>query len=260
VITATIRIEISTNLAQNTTSDMSVFQEPEVLLSLKDAIARALGVPVDMVYIESVAWMNNGVIMSTVQILNATGGRRLQSSNNYNIKYKVVDPPAELLALRSEEFASRVEASTAVLGAAALAVSAATGAVISTNDIVVQSVEMAVAAPAAAQAAPQSGSLPIAAIAGGAGGGFVLIGAAIAVAMTIYYKQKRRRAAAARTAAAVQQAPLAETSFKADQIMVVNPMGAGSAPQFVMQNKNFSFAYSSRDLESAFTPRQARRV
>jgi hypothetical protein len=260
VITATIRIEISTNLAQNNTSDMSVFQEPEVLTSLKDAIARALGVPVDMVRIESIAWMNNGVIMSTVQIVNATGGRRLQSGNNYDIKYKVVDPPAELLALRPEEFASRVEASTAVLSAAATAVSAATGAAINANDIVVQSVEMAVAAPAAAQAAPQSSSLPIAAIAGGAGGGFVLIGAAIAVAMTIYYKQKRRRVAAARTAAPVQQAPLAETTFKADQIMVVNPMGAAAAPQFVMQNKNFSFAYSSRDLETAFTPRQARRV
>jgi hypothetical protein len=259
VITATIRIEISTNLVQNTTSDLSVFQEPEVLTSLKDAIARALGVPVDMVYIESVAWMNNGVIMSTVQILNATGGRRLQSGDNYDIKYKVVDPPAELLALRPEEFASRVEASTAVLSAAATAVSAVTGAAISANDIVVQSVEMAVAAPAAAQAASQSSSLPIAAIAGGAGGGFVLIGAAVAVAMTIYYRQKRRRLAA-RTAAPVQQAPLAETTFKADQIMVVNPMGVGAAPQFVMQNKNFSFAYSSRDLESAFTPRQARRV
>jgi hypothetical protein len=263
VISATIRIEISTSLTQNTTSDMSVFQEPEVLMSLKDAIARALGVPVDMVRIESVAWINNGVVMSTVQILNATGGRRLQSGDNYDIKYKVVDPPAELLALRPEEFASRVEASTAVLSAAATAVSAVTGAAISANDIVVQSVEMAVAAPAAAQAAPQSSSLPIAAIAGGAGGGFVLIGAAIAVAMTIYHKQKHRSQAAARTATAVQQqAPLAETTFKADRIMVVNPManGPGSTPQFVMQNKNFSFAYSARDLETAFTPRQARRV
>jgi uncharacterized protein HemX len=138
-----------------------------------------------------------------------------------------------------------------------------TGAAISANDIVVQSVEMAVATPAAAQVAPQTNSLPIAAIAGGAGGGFVLIGAAIAVAMTIYHKQKRRRVSAARTAAPVQQqAPLAETTFKADRIMVVNPManGPNAAPQFVMQNKNFSFAYSSRDLETAFTPRQARRV
>ncbi len=233
-------------------------------MSLKDAIARALGISVDMVEIESVAWIDNGVVMSTVQIRNETGGRLLQAADNYDIKYKVVNPPAELLALPPEEFATRVEASTAVLGAAAAAVSAATGVQVGASDIGIQSTEMAMVLPPRQDAAAQANSLPIAAIAGGAGGGFVLIGAAIAVGFVVYHKKKRAPAqVTSRVAPAVHAAHLpAETTFKADRIMVVNPMGGGPGGEqrFVVQNKNFSFAYSSRDLESAFTPRQARRV
>jgi hypothetical protein len=249
---------------QNTTSDLSVFQEPAVLMSLKDAIARALGVPVDMVVIESVAWVDNGVVMSTVQIYNMTsGGRRLQTADGFDIKYKVVNPPEELIRLAPEDFATKVEASTSVLSAAAGAVSAAMGVQVTANDIAVQSTEMAMLTP---QTAPgsnnQATSLPMGTIVGGAGGGLVVLGSIVGIAVAMYYKKKRiSKVNPAKTVLPSVVSFPAENNFRTDRISIINPLRPGVDPEqtFVVHNKNFSMGYSSKDIEAAFKPRQARR-
>jgi hypothetical protein len=258
VITATIRIEINANLIQNTTSDLSVFEEPSVLLSLTDAIARALGVPIEMVIIESVGWVDNGVIVSTVQLRNTSGGRRLQAVDGFDIKYKVVNPPEELLSLPPEQFATKVEASTAVLSAAASAVSAATGVQVNANDIVVQSTEMAMLSPPSVQSQQAASKVPIGALAGGIGGGLVLIGSIVGIAVAVYYKKRAKTVKPLGRKISFSPArPMEE--FKPDRVVVTNPMTGGSEPQFAVQNKNFSYSYSQKDIETAFTPRQARR-
>jgi hypothetical protein len=263
VITATIRIEISTNLVQNSTSDLTIFQEPAVLMSLKDAIARALGIPVDMVVIESVAWIDNGVVMSTVQIVNTTmGGRRLQAVDGFDIKYKVVNPPEELLSLPPEQFATRVEASTAVLAAAANAVSAATGVQVTANDIAVQSTEMAMLTPQTQASSNQASSLPIGAIAGGAGGGLVVLGSVVGIAVAMYYKKKRAlKVNPVKAVLPTIATPVPENNFVVDRVTVMNPLrpGGGSEQKYIVHNKNFNITYSSKDIEAAFKPRQARR-
>jgi hypothetical protein len=258
VITATVRIEISANLLQNKTSDLSVFQEPTVMLTLTEAIARALGVPIEMVVIESVAWVDNGVIMSTVHLRDTRSGRRLQGGDGFDIKYKVVNPPEELLNLPPEQFATKVEASTAVLSAAASAVSAATGVQVNANNIVVQSTQMAMLSPPSQEGLQAPSKVPIGALAGGIGGGLVVIGSIVGIAVAVYYKKQVKKVAPVGRKSTFSSVQPTE-DFKPDRVVVANPMTNGSDAQFAVQNKNFSYSYSQKDIEAAFKPRQARR-
>jgi hypothetical protein len=258
VITATVRIEISANLLQNKTSDLSVFQEPTVMLTLTEAIARALGVPIEMIVIESVAWVDNGVIMSTVHLRDTSGGRRLQGGDGFDIKYKVVNPPQELLNLPPEQFATKVEASAAVLSAAASAVSAVTGVQVNANNIVVQSTEMAMLSPPSQEGLQASSKVPIGALAGGIGGGLVVIGSIVGIAVAVYYKKRATTVKPVGRKITFSSVQPTE-DFKPDRVVIANPMTNGAAAQFAVQNKNFSYSYSQKDIEAAFKPRQARR-
>jgi hypothetical protein len=263
VITATVTIRINTDLTQNTSSNMTAFEDPVVLFNLRDAISKALGVPVELIVIESVTWMNDGNVMSTVRLYNTTAagaGRRLGAVDNYDIKYKVINPPESLIALPPEQLASKIETSSVVMAAAANAISAATGVEITQNNIQVQSTEMAVLRPVVETEnnSATSSKLPSGAIIGGAGAGVLVIGGALVAAAITYNKKKRARKVKSLKTTAV---PQKQGNVVEIERVIINPLqpGIDTEHPFMIQNRHFSQQMSIRDMDAVFGPRQARR-
>jgi hypothetical protein len=169
-----------------------------------------------------------------------------------------VNPPQELLNLPPEQFATKVEASAAVLSAAASAVSAVTGVQVNANNIVVQSTEMAMLSPPSQEGLQAPSKVPIGALAGGIGGGLVVIGSIVGIAVAVYYKKRATTVKPVGRKITFSSVQPTE-DFKPDRVVIANPMTNGGAAQFAVQNKNFSYSYSQKDIEAAFKPRQARR-
>jgi len=242
---------------------MTAFEDPVVLFNLRDAISKALGVPVELIVIESVTWINDGNVMSTVRLYNTTAagaGRRLGAVDNYDIKYKVVNPPEALIALPPEQLASKIETSTVMMVAAANAISAATGVEITQSNIQVQSTEMAVLRPAVETQnnGAAANKLPSGAIIGGAGGGVLVIGGALVAAAVTYNKKKRARKVKSLKTTAL---PQKQGSVVEIERVIINPLqpGIDTEHPFMIQNKHFSQQMSIRDMDAVFGPRQARR-
>jgi hypothetical protein len=139
-VSASITIEVRLDTIP-VMSDLSIFKDETMLLSLKEAIAKVLNVAVDTIVIESLSWVENGNIKSIVSLLNSTvvGGRLLQAVNSLNINYKVINATEDLMGLSAENYAVLIGSSSEIVKAAASVVSLATGVEVLQDAITVQS-------------------------------------------------------------------------------------------------------------------------
>jgi hypothetical protein len=242
-ISATITIEIKAEVLGNSTRDLSVFEDKTVLLTLRESIAKALNVAVDMVVIESLSWIENGNIKSVVHLDNSTGARRLQDVSSLNIKYKVVNAPEGLMSLSSEEFATMVESSSNISVAAATVVSIAAGMAVGVDSIGVQSTEMSALQVNSAQSIEgvssdgQSYSMI----------GGIVAGAAFVVGVSAFMIVKKRRTTRNKL---VKKGDI-ESDGTMDRVSVVNPV--------LGESVNIANNYSNRALNNSFSPQQPRR-
>jgi hypothetical protein len=255
VISAKITIEIKTNMTfTNTTTNMTVLEDPQVVYSLRDAISKALGVPVDLIVIEEIQFVKDGVMLTTVNVLNQ--GRRLSAvQNGYDIKYKIVDPPTSILNTPVEVLTSRIETSAALQSAALQTIEDMTGVALAPENLAIQSNDMAIFMPPQGSASgsvfgtetsqeskESKGSMYF--MIGGicVAVGLVSVGAALLIA-------KRRRNSKSR---------IVETVFpndKMEPVTIINPMP--STPVFFPSPRYFN--ESVRDVVR-HGPQQIRRV
>jgi hypothetical protein len=256
-IIATITIEVKVDGITNSTADLSVFQNETVIASLIEAIARALGVPKETVVIESLTWVENGNILSTISLNNGTtsNGRRLEALSSLDIKYKVVDAPRSLMELKPEEFAVLVETSSLIQNVAVSYVSMATGLEINQDSINVQSREMlAQEVPILANVQSESKGISMGTIGGIAGGLVALVG------MTTYFIIKRERRVKNNKQLTKVTAIDNVEDVIGNMVNVVNPVHNGGIA-FDIANKYYSHPnqVSMRELPGMFSPQQARR-
>ncbi len=150
IISATITIEIKTNMTFTNTTNTTVLEDPQVVATLREAIAKALGVPVEMILIESIQLVKDGIVQTTVNVLQSQGqgqGRRLAVQNGYGIQYKIVDPPASILSTPVEELGQKIVTSPALAAAAIQTIQDMTGVTLDAQSIAIESSNMVVALP-----------------------------------------------------------------------------------------------------------------
>jgi hypothetical protein len=253
VISAKITIEIKTNITfTNTTTNMTVLEDPQVVYSLRDAISKALGVPVDLIVIEEIQFVKDGVMLTTVNVLNQ--GRRLSAvQNGYDIKYKIVDPPTSILNTPVEVLTGRIETSAALQSAALQTIEGMTGVALAPENLAIQSNEMAVFMPPQASTsgsgseteAPQESKGSMYFMIGGicVAVGLVTVGAALLIAKRRHINRAHR---------------IVETVYpldKMDPVTIINPMPSTTvffpAPRY--------FNESVRDVVR-HGPQQVRRI
>jgi hypothetical protein len=237
-ISATITIEIRGDVLGNSTRDLSVFEDKTVLLTLREAIAKALNVAVDMVVIESLSWIENGNIKSVIHLDNQLGGRELQDVSSLNIKYKVVNAPEGLMALSSEEFATMVESSGDVSVAAATVVSVSAGMAVGVDSIAVQSTAMSALQVNSAQSneGVSSDGQSYSMIGG------IVAGAAFVVGVSAFMIVKKRRTNRNKL---VKKGDI-ESNGIMDRVTVVNPV--------VVESANVLNNSSKREMNNSFSP------
>jgi hypothetical protein len=241
ILSASITIEIKTNMTFNSTAtNMTVLQDPQMLSSLQEAIAKALGVPMDMVVIESIQLVQNGVLLTTVNIQ----GRRLSGKTGYEIQYKVVDPPTSVLQTPMEQLTARIESSTILQAVAIQTIQDMTGVALAVENIGIQSSQMTMALPTQpaqpAQPAGESKDSMYFMI----GGICVAIGLVSVGAGLLIARHRKQRSAVIR-----------EGVLQKDTVTIINPMPSEQvffpAPRY--------FNQSVRDM-SHHRPQQVRRV
>jgi hypothetical protein len=240
-ISATITIEIRGDVLGNSTRDLSVFEDKTVLLTLREAIAKALNVAVDTIVIESLSWIENGNIKSVIHLDNPLGGRELQDVSSLNIKYKVVNAPEGLMALSSEEFATMVESSGDVSVAAATVVSVSAGMVVGVDSIGVQSTEMSALQASRSNEGVSSDGQSYSMIGG------IVAGAAFVVGVSAFMIVKKRKTNRNKL---IKKGDI-ESNGIMDRVTVVNPV--------LGESSNIVNNYSKRDLNNSFSPHQPRR-
>ena len=157
-----------------------------MLYSLRDAIARALGVPIELIVIESIQFIKDGVVQTTANVLQ---GRRLVQTG-YNIQYKIVDPPQTLLETPVEQLSSQIQSSPVLASAITNTVYSMTGITIQPESLAIQS-EMRIASPvnSTQESVPENGLYFM------IGGICVALGLVGVGTVLMYKRRKNRRVA-----------------------------------------------------------------
>jgi hypothetical protein len=235
VISATITIEIRTNMTfANNATNITVLQDPQVLYNLRDAIAKTLGVSIDLIVIESIQFIKDGIVQTTANVLQ---GRRLAVTTGYDIKYKIVDPPQTILQTPIADLAAKMESSASLASAMVTTVQSMTGILLPPESLAVQS-EMAVQIPTNPTASSDNNNGPFYFMIGGI---CVAVGLVSVGAMLIWKKQKRSR--------------IVESAQRMEPVTIINPMP--TEPAFFPAPRYFN--QSVRDVVF-HKPQQVRRV
>jgi hypothetical protein len=242
VISATITIEITTNATVDATNaNMTVFSDPVILQNIKEAIAKALNIDMNLIVIESISWIRDGALLTTVNVLNTSGRRALQDGkDNYNINYSIVNPPPAILITPISELTAKVENSALLLTAATSVVEGVTGNAVAPGEIGISNSNMGLNTPAEQQVTQANSDFPF----GIFGGGIAAGAALIALIGFVAFRTKKSK--------------MVKKIIIDDSIEVIStPDRSDSPPLFTYVNKHFSHR-NVRDI-IAMNPMQIRR-
>ena len=144
IISAKITIEIRTNMTFTNVTNTTALEDPQVVYTLRDAISKALGVPIELIVIESIQFIADGIVQTTANVQGQGQGRRLIQTG-YDISYKIMDPPPNILQ-SVNQLAEKITASPDIASAIVNTLQSMTGITIQPESVGIQS-EMSVQLP-----------------------------------------------------------------------------------------------------------------